>query len=150
MKPNELTIGAWVQEYLPIPDKMTMPMQVVGIFNDSIAYLDFGGNEGDVFEAEIENLRGIPLTKEILQKNGFTHKCIIEPDEHYPEGLFEWEKGAERNWLTLSVGSNKIGCDWRLHVDNCDRDSIGHVAVQYVHQLQNFLNILGIEMKVVV
>lgn len=149
MKPNELTIGAWVQEYLPIPDKMSMPMQVVGVFND-IAYLDFEGNEGDVWEAEIENLRSIPLTEDFLKKNGFIHKCIIEPDEYYPEGLYEWEKEVEGCWVTLSVGSNKIGCDWRLHVDNCDRDSIGHVAVQYVHQLQNFLNILNIEMEVIV
>lgn len=92
----------------------------------------------------------IHITEDFLKKNGFAHKCLIKPDKYYPEGLFEWEKEVQGNWLTLSVGSNKIGCDWRLHVDNCDRDSIGHVAVQYVHQLQNFMNLLGIEMEVIV
>lgn len=92
----------------------------------------------------------IPITEELLKKNGFIHKCIIKPDKYYPEGLFEWEKEVEGCWVTLSVGSNKIGCDWRLHVDNCDRDSICNIDIQYVHQLQNVFNILGIEMEVVV
>lgn len=99
-------------------------------------------------EAFDESCYPIPITEDFLKANGFIHKCIIEPDKHYPEGLFEWEKEVQGCWLTLSVGSNKIGCDWRLHVDNCDRDSICNIDIQYVHQLQNVLNILGIEMEV--
>lgn len=98
----------------------------------------------------IEELAPIPITEEFLKANGFNLNCVFNPYVSFHEGISEWEKEVQGNWLTLSVGSNKIGCDWRLHVDNCDRDSIGHVAVQYVHQLQNFLNILGIEMEVVV
>lgn len=98
----------------------------------------------------LETIAPIPITEDFLKKNGFIKKCIIEPDEYYPQGLFEWEKEVEGCWVTLSVGSNKIGCDWRLHVDNCDRDSICNIDIQYVHQLQNVLKILGIEMEVIV
>lgn len=132
MKTNELMIGNWVIA----PFAKNANVMITIIKSD---YLN---------EAFDESFLPIPITKDFLKKNGFIKKCIIEPDEYYTEGLYEWEKEVQGNWLTLSVGSNKIGCDWRLHVDNCDRDSIGHVAVQYVHQLQNFLNILGIEMEV--
>lgn len=111
---------------------------------------DFGVRDKYYNTAFVEELSPIPITEDFLQANGFIHKCIIEPYKHYPEGLFEWEKEVQGCWLTLSVGSNKIGCDWRLHVDNCDRDSICNIDIQYVHQLQNVLNILGIEMEVVV
>lgn len=134
MKINELMIGNWVI----VPFAKNANVKITIIKSD---YLN---------EALAESFYPIPITEDFLKKNGFEHKCIIEPDEYYPEGLFEWEKEVQGNRVTLSVGSNKIGCDWRLHVDNCDRDSIGHVAVQYVHQLQNVLNILGIEMEVIV
>ena len=132
MKTNELMIGNWVIA----PFAKNANVKITIIKSD---YLN---------EAFAESFYPIPITEDFLKANGFIHKCIIEPNEYYPEGLFEWEKEVQGNWVTLSVGSNKIGCDWRLHVDNCDRDSIGHVAVQYVHQLQNFMNILGIEMEV--
>lgn len=132
MKTNELMIGNWVIA----PFAKNANVMITIIKSD---YLN---------EAFDESFLPIPITEDFLKKNGFIKKCIIEPDEYYPEGLFEWEKEVQGNWLTLSVGSNKIGCDWRLHVDNCDRDSICNIDIQYVHQLQNVLNILGIEMEV--
>lgn len=142
MKRTELMIGNWVTALNEYTRKMkeirVSQMRTTLVLDKYSEYYC------------IETLSPIPITEDFLKKNGFTHKCIIEPDEYYHEGLFEWEKEVQGNWVTLSVGSNKIGCDWRLHVDNCDRDSIGHVAVQYVHQLQNFINILGIEMEVIV
>ena len=142
MKTNELMIGNWV--IAPDENRQLREVQVTRIKSNGIIVDNYFNT------MLIESVAPIPITEDFLMANGFIHKCIIEPDKHYPEGLYEWEKEVEGCWLTLSVGSNKIGCDWRLHVDNCDRDSIGHVAVQYVHQLQNFLNILGIEMEVVV
>lgn len=141
MKITELMIGNWV--IAPTPEHELKEVQVEQI--KEYAIMDKYYNA-----PFIEEIAPIPITEDFLKKNGFIHKCLIEPDEYYPEGLFEWEKEVQGCWVTLSIGSNKIGCDWRLHVDNCDRDSIGHVAVQYVHQLQNVLNILGIEMEVIV
>ncbi len=143
MKINELMIGNWVIA----PDEDTKELREVKVARIKEKDIIMDKYFNTIF---LETIAPIPITEDFLKKNGFTHKCIIKPDKYYPDGLFEWEKEVQGNWLTLSVGSNKIGYDWRLHVDNCDRDSIGHVAVQYVHQLQNFMNFLGIEMEVVV
>lgn len=137
MKINELMIGNWVIA----PDEDTKELREVKVARIKEKDIIMDKYFNTIF---LETIAPIPITKDFLKKNGFIKK------QYYPEGLFEWEKEVQGCWLTLSVGSNKIGCDWRLHVDNCDRDSIGHVAVQYVHQLQNFMNILGIEMEVIV
>ena len=62
---KDLKIGGWVQIKLPSPqgERLSMPMQVVGLlssFNNpspkDTVYLDFEGNEGDVWEEEVQNL----------------------------------------------------------------------------------------------
>ena len=62
---KDLKIGDWVQIKLSSPqgERLSMPMQVVGLlssFNNpspkDTVYLDFEGNEGDVWEEEVQNL----------------------------------------------------------------------------------------------
>lgn len=62
---KDLKIGDWVQMKLPSPqgERLSMPMQIVGLlssFNNpspkDTVYLDFEGNEGDVWEEEVQNL----------------------------------------------------------------------------------------------
>lgn len=133
MKSNELTMGAWVQEYLPIPDKLAMPMQVVGILSDNIAYLDFGGNVGDVFEAEVENLRGIPLTKEILQKNGF----IYDEKQRY------WYDEANEIFITYY----KHFCVLEVLKEQHARFRF-KTEIPFVHHLQQVIGFCGIEKRI--
>lgn len=64
-------LGNWVEYATGIKkDKLSIPMQVTGIFADTV-YLDFEGNEGDVFEEEGKNLLGIPITEELVLQIGF-------------------------------------------------------------------------------
>lgn len=65
MKITSLRIGDWVKIKLPSPqgERLSIPMQVVGLlssFNNpspkDTVYLDFEGNEGDVWEEEVQNL----------------------------------------------------------------------------------------------
>lgn len=62
---TDLKIGDWVRIKLPSPqgERLFIPMQVVGLlssFNNpspkDTVYLDFEGNEGDVWEEEVQNL----------------------------------------------------------------------------------------------
>lgn len=62
---TDLKIGDWVRIKLPSPqgERLSIPMQVVGLlpsFNNPIpkdtVYLDFEGNEGDVWEEDVQNL----------------------------------------------------------------------------------------------
>lgn len=66
VKNKELMQGNWVLA----GKKTQFPMQVVGIFSD-VVYLDFEGNEGDVWEEKEEDLFPISITEELLEKNGF-------------------------------------------------------------------------------
>ena len=62
----DLCIGNWVYD----GERTQFPMQVVGIGTDYV-YLDFEGNEGDLWESKPEDLMGIPLTEKLLEKIGF-------------------------------------------------------------------------------
>lgn len=134
MKITELMVGNWVTATFA----KNANVKITIIKSD---YLN---------EAFAESFYPIPITEDFLKANGFIKKCIIEPDDYYTEGLYEWEKEVQGNCVILKTLSNKVDCDWCVHIDNCDRDSICNIDIQYVHQLQNVLNILGIEMEVVV
>lgn len=65
MRTTDLKIGDSVRIKLPSPhgDRLSIPMQVVGIFSSlnginpkDTVYLDFEGNEGDMWEEEVQNL----------------------------------------------------------------------------------------------
>ncbi|MCD7923649.1 MAG: hypothetical protein LUI85_02695 [Bacteroides sp.] len=61
MKVENLRIGMKVVELLPSPQgtRESIPMDVVAIFKDGDVYLDFEGNEGDIWEAKAENLKQV-------------------------------------------------------------------------------------------
>lgn len=63
MKANEIRTGNLFSQ-------KGFPMYVEAIFRDTV-YLNFKGNEGDVWEEDIKDLVPIPLTEEILLKAGF-------------------------------------------------------------------------------
>lgn len=63
MKSNEIRIGSLFEQ-------RGFPMYVEAIFRDTV-YLNFEGNEGDIWEEDIKDLVPIPLTEEILLKAGF-------------------------------------------------------------------------------
>lgn len=62
---QELRLGNWVYD----GERTQFPMQVVAIGEDW-AHLDFPGNEGGIWEADIKDLRPIPITKEVLRRVG--------------------------------------------------------------------------------
>lgn len=69
----ELRIGNWVYD----GERTQFPMQVVAIGKDWV-YLDFPGNEGGVWEADIKDLRPIPITSEVLKKAGFSESYCYD------------------------------------------------------------------------
>lgn len=109
---NELTIGSWVYD----GDKTQFPMYVQTIGEDYV-YLNFDGNEGDVFESTPEELQGIPLTGELLKKIGFTFKdglwrhylgLIVKPDA----GFVHIENKGDNGWMYGTCNCKDI---WHLH-----------------------------------
>ena len=59
---SDLRLGSWVYD----GERTQFPMYVQAIGEDYV-YLNFDGNEGDVFECKPEELQGIPLTDDLME-----------------------------------------------------------------------------------
>lgn len=62
MKVEDLRIGMTVVILMSYPKdnpRESIPMQVTGILDDGTVYLDFEGNEGDVWEEDAKNLKEV-------------------------------------------------------------------------------------------
>lgn len=118
---RELAIGNFVYD----GDRTKFPMFVETIGWDYV-YLNFMGNEGDVFESVPEDLEGIPLTGELLKKIGFSFK----------DGLW-------RHWFGVNVKpeagfvfiENKDKEHWMFGTCTCK-------DIWHLHQLQNLVRII--------
>lgn len=118
---HELAIGNYVYD----GDKTMFPMFVQGIGEDYV-YLNFEGNEGDVWESTPEELNGISLTEELLSRLGFTYK----------DGLWRHKYGVkvkpEGGFVFIENKDNK---NWLYGLAVCK-------DVWYLHQLQNLIRIV--------
>jgi hypothetical protein len=122
---QDLRIGNWVYD----GERTRFPMQVVGIGKDWV-YLDFPGNEGDLWEADIKDLRPIAIDKEVLKKAAF---CYLFPYYHKDWGRNTVEYSCIRNTLRVLEYST----------------SIFQCECFYLHQLQNaYYLATGEEMEV--
>lgn len=125
---SDLRVGNWVYD----GEYTQFPMFIVGIGEDYV-YLDFYGREGDIWESTPDDLQGIPLTGELLEKLGFTFK----------DGLWRHEWGVkvkpESGFVNIE---NKDKEHWLYGTCNCK-------DVWYLHQLQNVVRIItGKEVKI--
>lgn len=120
---RDLRLGNWVYD----GEHTQFPMYVQAIGEDYV-YLNFEGNEGDLWESTPEELQGIPLTDELLGKIGFYRNEIW------------WRKQEEGYAVDVSVGLAYAQVEkWdggRVH-SRCTCH-----GVRFVHELQNlFWNI---------
>ena len=120
---TDLCVGNWV--YDGESTKFPMYVRVIG---DDYVYLDFPQNEGDVWESTLEELQGIPLTEELMKKNGFRFNGVW------------WYKHEAGYALDVSVGLAYVQIEkW---TDNGIHSRCTCHGVRFVHELQNlFWNI---------
>lgn len=116
MKANELMIGDWVRtEHDPTPRQICwIRTGEVGLFWNKVVTPPY--------------LVPIPLTPEILDKNGFVYNAIPFVD------------GWEQFGLTLYRGSNGYRIDCGINVS---------LIIDCVHELQHVLRLCGIEKEIV-
>ena len=118
---SDLRVGNWVYD----GEHTQFPMFIRAIGEDYV-FLDFDGNEGDLWESTLDDLQGIPLTGELLEKLGFTFK----------DGLWRHEWGVkvkpEKGFVNIE---NKDKEHWLYGTCNCK-------DVWYLHQLQNVISVI--------
>ena len=115
---KDLMLGNWVYD----GERTQFPMQVVGIGKDYV-YLDFEGNEGDLWESTPEDLQGIPLTKEVLTKIGFI-EC--------GPTLYQYQQGD----IDIAVHLG-LRCVIERRLSGILLVSFTSESPRYLHQLQN-------------
>lgn len=90
-----------------------------------------------------EFVEPIPLTSEILEKNGYT------PHDDLVGRVVEW--CSEDNRIIMSDWEYDINSNnhWYIHIDNEDMDTICTAEITYVHELQHLLRLCKIEKEIV-
>ncbi len=130
MKANELMIGDWV---------------ICNHYLDKPFYNRFG--LGDFIKGDYDFCEPIPITPEILEKNGFKLK---EEGKTYTMYVSVWN---EISIISFAFFKETIcGVDTLLE---CELGFAGgvnrihHCHIKYVHQLQHALRMCGIEKEIV-
>lgn len=122
MKTNELMLGDWV-----LDTRTKNPLRV----NPFMA------------EMEVPEWEPIPLTPEILEKNGFERDELIESYNHYC-GM---DNRVSLNDDFYYINSRNT---WHVHVDSEDYCTIANCELTYVHELQHILRLCKIDKEIVV
>ena len=132
IKTSDLRLKNWLYE----SDKSKFPMQVEGIGKDWI-YLNFEGNEGDVFENTDKEIYPIPFSVELLSelsKNIICDGYIISIKSDYSLEFLVNRKKEDSIILITSV--------------SCRKHVIAK-SIRYVHELQNLYHAFtGKELKI--
>ena len=135
-----LMVGDWCC------DKHGFPMQITNV-GDDYAYATFEGNEGDPweFDDKDDHPEGIPLTKEMLDANGFRYekdhgqfyRSII--GSYYTElnmcACVEWRESSEGRSIVY------IDC---MKLTDSKESSVTIRREFYVHTLQHALRLVGL------
>lgn len=116
---QDLCIGNWVYD----GECTRFPMFIRTIGEDYVC-LDFPQNEGDLWESTLKELRGIPITEELLTKLGFT-----------PNGYGLWNKVQQCRRVAINIEREFVAID--AYKDKlCDSRCTCH-GIKFLHQLQN-------------
>lgn len=137
---KELQYGDWCC------DKHGFPMQITTV-GDDYAYANFEGNEGDPweFDDKDDQPEGIPLTKEMLDANGFRYEKDHGP--FYRSILGSYFSTSEYcvcvEWKETSEGRKICYIDCEKRKDGRG-NSVTIRTEFYVHTLQHALRLVGL------
>ena len=132
---KELQICDWIQ------DRNGFQWQIIGV-GDDYAYATFEGNEGDPweFDDKDDQPEPIPITPEILEKNGFERSVVI-PSNFY--------RNIDNERLIFSPHSSCYGLGYVHWDESNDADIMHRLEVQqpimYIHQMQHALRLFGLD-----
>lgn len=129
MTAQDFRIGNWVISYF----REGIPQQVVAIDRGCVDL-----NFGERLAFENEEILPIPLTIEILEKYGFKEKYADTWFPHWQIKHTRINGIVEYTFKISTMGDN----EWRWIEGNVN------VPIYYVHELQNLLHALKIEITI--
>ncbi len=130
LKISDLSVGDWAHHDLYESD-----MRVVTIYGDT-EWIEAEISSGRVVRCHLKHFTPIPITAEILEKNGFGKKTftqdqlfrIVEPNGNMPFIGYRW--------------------DSRRVIIERDNDYMLRVKAEYIHQLQHALRLAGVDKEI--
>lgn len=128
MKANELMTGAFV--YFNCFDGSKIVVRVTG-FKDGIVY---GDSKKGSHWCNIEKVEPIPLTPEVLEKNGFNQ-------DKYGQFIFNEDTGESEHYLCI-VPSYDEGIYWWTV------NSEPIAKINHLHELQHIFRLCKIEKEI--
>lgn len=135
MKINELSVGDWVRY-----DRGTDAVQIMGIYvrNNQECVVMSDSYYPDGVIGFVEHIKPIPLTPEILEKNGLEYV-----DDGNDAVIFLC---CDMFWARLCVGDTF----WQVGIHNEDRLDAVVCNVKHIHELQHALQLakVGKEIEV--
>ena len=139
MKANELMIGDWVECTYWVPSKQLKVAEIRRIMDDETKIGVYSDDLILIFRQT--EVKPIPLTAEILEKNGF---------KKIREGRFLLENLEDNYWVKFyPKDANYTGGFY----DYIDLDSgcisIREMPIEFVHELQHALRLCGIKKEIV-
>ena len=135
MEINSLTVGDWVMDGTHIA-------QIVSVSCDGIIGTTF--NES----SNIEVVEPVPITPEILEKNGFEKVLDKEGTECY-----RYYNSAADGYIKISLYNGGDG-DWSIEIVNYEKFDDNKIVYNNdfiflkVHQLQHALRLCGIKKEI--
>ena len=138
MKINELMLGDWV---LDTEFERNEPDKIGIVEDDGRVWL----KNRNCYQS-VTYCKPIPITPEILEKNGFKKK---EEGETYSEYISVWEEISIISFVFYK--ETICGVDTLLECElgfPGGLDRIHHCHIKYVHQLQHALRMCGIEKEI--
>lgn len=123
---KDLRLGNWVHE-----SECTRYPMYVHTIGDDYVYLNFDGNEGDVFECKPEELQGIPLTEELLTKMGA--RKVTDIGWNVVES---YSAGVRIELRVILFSESEIDVKIRRSTPHLE-DYFQGSSIHYLHELQN-------------
>ena len=149
MKASDLAVGDWV---MPLRKCIGKPCQVVSIDGGTnTCWIDSDEYSGLLPCSELER---IPLTPEILEKNGFK-KSESETLSH----TLAWAEKSEKiynRWVQITLYNEPInGVSYLTKIETCSSkgDGVNHLHscdIESVHELQHALRLCEINLEITV
>ena len=145
MEAKDLMIGDWVYNS---KNEVCKVCSISQIFESNIMLDNYSKPNDGMFETELEfGVSPIPITREILEKNGFVYRknsgaFIVNSEESYSNQtvevtLFNVESEFRNN--QLHICESNYPEETMLHLMECN----------YVHELQHVFRSCGIKKEIV-
>ena len=126
---SDLSVGDWVcaEQLCGVHSKprLTPPMKVVGLGDGAGGWVNLmiDPEQGDPFEFEPSEIRGVPITAEVLEKSGFTH-------DKWSKKIWRYED--EESEVVYYIEGNKV----EVTTDDCKINLVCTSVAELQHALR--------------